>query len=170
MRAALQIFRKRATKPLVAAAVLVGVAGGFIAGGLPVLGCRIICSSSRFATLDAKSLVNALDLFALEHEGHLPANLSALVPNYVKELRKDPWGNDFTYARVPGGALVISFGPDGRFGGGDDIIERVELKDDGARAQLQPPVQHRLETGERIDITETSPDHYRIKRSLQSAP
>src|SRR6267378_4226605 len=44
-----------------------------------------------------------------------------LLPKYVRELRKDPWGKDYAYLRAGEGYDVYSFGPDKAQGGGDDI-------------------------------------------------
>jgi general secretion pathway protein G len=71
---------------------------------------------------DLMSLSNSgVDLFHVE-TGQWPESLAQLVPKYVKELRKDPWGNDYVYIRNGESYDLYSYGPDKAQGGGDDII------------------------------------------------
>lgn len=46
---------------------------------------------------------------------------------YVNHIVKDPWGNDYFYARRPEGGepILYSCGPDGRAGSTDDILPDV---------------------------------------------
>ena len=74
----------------------------------------------RTATLDLKALSNGVDLYHVE-TGQWPDSLQTLVPKYVKDLHKDPWGSDYQYARSGEGYDVYSYGPDKAQGGGDDI-------------------------------------------------
>jgi type II secretion system protein G len=93
------------------------------------------------AQADVAKLMAALNAFKRD-TGRLPSTeegLQALVVQpttvetwkgpYLKDgLPKDPWGNPYVY-RQPGklnadGADVLSFGPDQRDGGGDDIFGR----------------------------------------------
>jgi general secretion pathway protein G len=90
------------------------------------------------AKTDITTLDDALDRFELD-AGRYPntdEGLKVLVDQpsnqvkewhgpYIKRIPKDPWGNDYVY-RYPGqvntkGADLLSYGPDGREGGGDDI-------------------------------------------------
>ena len=77
----------------------------------------------RTAGLDAKAIMNGVELYKLE-QGHLPARLEALIPAYLKELHKDPWGRPYAFYQGEGGAAVVSAGPDGKLGTGDDILYR----------------------------------------------
>ncbi|MDD2716832.1 MAG: hypothetical protein PHW04_13140 [Candidatus Wallbacteria bacterium] len=45
-----------------------------------------------------------------KNEGHRCENLEQLVPKYLPELAKDPWG--ITYTIIPSDGVVISAGPD----------------------------------------------------------
>ena len=90
------------------------------------------------AETEISALETALDVFEMDN-GYFPksGDLEALVvqPNnapdwkgpYIKrEVPKDPWGNDYLY-EYPGrrnvnGYDLSSFGPDGRAGGDDDIV------------------------------------------------
>jgi general secretion pathway protein G len=75
----------------------------------------------RTATLDLKSISNGVDLYHVE-TGTWPDGLSQLVPRFIKDLHKDPWGSEYSYVRTGEGYDVYSYGPDKAQGGGDDII------------------------------------------------
>ena len=74
----------------------------------------------KTATLDLKSISNGVDLYHVE-TGQWPDSLTALVPKYIKDLHKDPWGSEYSYVRNGEGYDVYSYGPDKAQGGGDDI-------------------------------------------------
>jgi len=74
----------------------------------------------RTATLDLKSISNGVDLFHVE-TGQWPDSLNTLVPKYIKDLHKDPWGSEYSYLRTGEGYDCYSYGPDKAQGGGDDI-------------------------------------------------
>lgn len=96
------------------------------------------------AETEISTLETALDMFEMDN-GYFPksGNLESLVvqPNntphwkgpYIKrEVPKDPWGNDYLY-EYPGrhnanGYDLSSFGPDGRAGGDDDIVNWISSK------------------------------------------
>ena len=89
------------------------------------------------AKTDIANMETAIDSFEVE-AGRFPTTeegLGALVnaPQsvkkwggpYIKQVKSDPWGNPYVY-RDPGqyntsGFDLVSYGPDGREGGGDDI-------------------------------------------------
>jgi general secretion pathway protein G len=72
------------------------------------------------AKLDLKAISDGVDLYHVE-TGNWPDNLGPLVPKFVKEIRKDPWGNDYQFLKTGDGYDVYSYGPDKAQGGGDDI-------------------------------------------------
>ena len=74
----------------------------------------------KTATLDLKGLSNSVDLYHVD-TGQWPDSLQQLLPKYVKEIRKDPWGKDYAYVRSGDGYEIYSYGPDKAQGGGDDI-------------------------------------------------
>lgn len=74
----------------------------------------------KTATLDLKAISNGVDLFHVE-TGQWPDSLQQLVPKFVKELHKDPWGSEYSYVHTGDGYDVYSYGPDKAQGGGDDI-------------------------------------------------
>ena len=79
-----------------------------------------------------KSIENALDLYRLSNRGY-PSTAEGLgvlaAPKsgapVMSEIPKDPWGNDFIYlypgTQNAGKFDLMSYGPDGVQGGGDDI-------------------------------------------------
>jgi general secretion pathway protein G len=92
------------------------------------------------ARADIKAYSLALDMFELDN-GFYPTaeqGLDALVDSaksgvdaarwrgpYVQSIKKDPWGNAYVYrypsAKNPRSYDIISYGPNGVEGGGDDI-------------------------------------------------
>jgi general secretion pathway protein G len=74
----------------------------------------------KAATLDLRALSNSIDLYHVE-TGSWPDSLQQLVPKFVKEIHKDPWGSEYSYVRAGDGYDVYSYGPDKAQGGGDDI-------------------------------------------------
>jgi len=77
-------------------------------------------AQAKTAKLDLQALSNSIDLYHVD-TGQWPDSLQQLLPKYVRELRKDPWGKDYAYVRAGEGYDVYSFGPDKAQGGGDDI-------------------------------------------------
>src|ERR1700682_3239500 len=53
-------------------------------------------AQTKTATLDLKAVSNGIDLFHVE-TGQYPETLQLLVPKYIKELHKDPWGGEYQY-------------------------------------------------------------------------
>ena len=74
----------------------------------------------KTAKLDLSAISNGVDLFHVE-TGQWPESLGSLVPKFVKEVHKDPWGMDYSYVRNGDGYDVYSYGPDKAQGGGDDL-------------------------------------------------
>jgi len=81
---------------------------------------RLKDAQVRTAKLEAKALSDAVDLYHVEM-GQWPDSLTILVPKFIKDLHKDPWGSDYQYVRTGDGYDVYSYGPDKAQGGGDDI-------------------------------------------------
>ncbi len=97
--------------------VILGLIAGAI--GYNVFG-QLKDAQIRTATLDLKAVSNGIDLFHVE-TGNYPDSLQQLMPKYIKDLHKDPWGIDYSYLRTGDGYDVYSYGPDKAQGGGDDI-------------------------------------------------
>jgi general secretion pathway protein G len=77
-------------------------------------------AQKKTATLDLTAISNGVDLYHVE-TGQWPDSLSQLVPKFVKEVHKDPWGSDYVYVRNGDGYEIYSYGKDKAQGGGDDI-------------------------------------------------
>jgi general secretion pathway protein G len=84
------------------------------------------------ARTNATTIAHAVRAFRAR-EGRLPGALDALVQPDAKgrsdleDLPRDPWGHEFLLRMgdVPPGWEVISLGPDGDEGSGDDISSRA---------------------------------------------
>lgn len=86
------------------------------------------------AKSDIAGMETALNMFEVD-TGSYPARLDALVsqPNnltgwkgpYLKQIKPDPWGNEYVYTypakNNASGFDLMSPGPDGQTGGDDDI-------------------------------------------------
>jgi general secretion pathway protein G len=85
------------------------------------------------AGVQIKNLTEALELYKLQFHNY-PATsegLQALVAPkgnaqpFIPQVPEDPWGHDYVYifpgASNAGGFDLLSYGPDGAQGGGDDI-------------------------------------------------
>lgn len=94
-------------------------------------------SSERTLNL-LEQLRLALDSYALDHGGY-PAggSLGAIAGElsvYLKPLREtDAWGNVMSYASDGRSYTIVSAGPDGGAGTGDDIVLRDGAVTSGAR-------------------------------------
>jgi len=76
------------------------------------------------ARMDMRGFEQGIELYRLD-KGRLPESLAQLVPSYLREVRRDPWGHEYLYRQTPLGFELFSHGPDGAPGGGDDIILRI---------------------------------------------
>jgi general secretion pathway protein G len=97
--------------------VILGLIAGAI--GYNVFG-QLQQAQERTALLDLKAISNGVDLYHVE-TGQWPDSLQQLVPKYLKDLHKDPWGSEYSYVRSGDGYDVYSYGKDKAQGGGDDI-------------------------------------------------
>jgi general secretion pathway protein G len=94
---------------------------GLIAGSIGfAVFARLKEAQIKTTQLDLRAISEGVDLYHVE-TGNWPDNLGVLVPKFLKEIRKDPWGNDYQYVRTGDGYDVYSYGPDKAQGGGDDI-------------------------------------------------
>lgn len=77
------------------------------------------------------AIESAIDRYELDN-GKLPDSLQNLMTKgneinwdgpYLKKAEglKDPWGNEYQYSKSGNNYSVVSAGPDGSFGTGDDI-------------------------------------------------
>ena len=77
----------------------------------------------RQARTTVEAIVAAIKAFKVANEGALPAALSALTAKpaegeaFLKEVRPDPWGNEFQFTQEGEVFFVMSFGADGKAGG-----------------------------------------------------
>ena len=105
---------------LILVTVIIGILAGMVT--LTFAG-RAEEARIKAAKGDIASYNTAIDLYALDHNDKLPAGLQDLTAKrkYVKELNKDPWGNDYVYKPTGSTYTVTSSGPDGAPGTEDDV-------------------------------------------------
>jgi hypothetical protein len=115
----LRMFGVVRAHPVLAALTLITGAGSSFAAAQ--LHEERFYGMKRTATRDAKALINGIDGYRAEMR-HLPARLEELLPNHVRDLHADPWGHSYAYYRGEGGYAVVSAGPDGILGTGDDVV------------------------------------------------
>lgn len=80
-------------------------------------------SKEASAHLELSKLTDGIEWYQ-RHEGRLPGSLQELVPEYVREVRPDPWGNAYVYSRTSETFEVRSAGPDHVSGTDDDVTRQ----------------------------------------------
>lgn len=115
---------------LILVTVIIGILAGMVT--LTFAG-RAEEARKRAAKGDIASYTTAIDLYALDHNDKLPASLQDLVSGkrqYVRELNKDPWGNDYVYKPQGSKYTIFSAGPDGQAGSPDDVTSSSVINED----------------------------------------
>ena len=110
--------------------VIISLVAGVV--GVTVFG-QLTRAQRNVAYTQIKELSNALGLYKLSNR-HFPSTgegLQALTVSKGSEqpvmtsIPKDPWGNDYVYVypgtNNPASFDIMSYGPDGVQGGGDDV-------------------------------------------------
>ncbi len=110
--------------------VIISLVAGVV--GVSVLQ-RLGDAQRKLAFTQIHQLADALDLYRLSTNKYPNSSegLQALVAPkdnvrpFLPNVPKDPWGNDYVYVypgvHNPGGFDLMSYGPDGVAGGGDDV-------------------------------------------------
>ena len=83
---------------LILVTVIIGILAGMVT--LTFAG-RAEEARVRAAKGDIASYTTAIDLYALDNNDKYPASLNDLISGkrkYIRELNKDPWGNDYVYS------------------------------------------------------------------------
>jgi hypothetical protein len=97
------------------------VGAGALASFIALAAMPPYCPQTRIAALEVKAMMNGVEVYR-SATGAAPARLEDLVPNYVRDLHPDPWGNNYVFYRGAGGVAIVSAGPDGLLGTPDDIL------------------------------------------------
>lgn len=108
--------------------ILVMVIIGILAGAVTLnLSGRVGDAQTARVQSDLKVYESAIAMYALDNNDDYPRALDDLVGgkrDYVTELKKDPWGNDYVF-KAPGRSGkpydLFSRGKDGQAGTEDDI-------------------------------------------------
>jgi hypothetical protein len=80
---------------------------------LPNSSSTLIAGTKRVAYERAALAAIAVELYRFSHAGRLPENLSALVPEYLASVPKDPFDDhDLRFKKLEHGFAVYSIGPD----------------------------------------------------------
>ncbi len=119
---------------LILVTVIIGILAGMVT--LTFAG-RAEEARKRAAKGDIASYGTAIDLYALDHNDKFPSSLQDLTGGkrkYLKELNKDPWGNDYVYKMQGGSYTICSAGPDGSAGTEDDVTTSSDVNSDNADA------------------------------------
>ncbi len=78
-------------------------------------------ASDAAISTDITMIRQAISLYYSE-KGVLPETLSELVPNYLRSVPVDPWGNYYKYEKEGDTYKIISAGMDRYFNTADDIV------------------------------------------------
>ncbi len=116
---------------LILVTVIIGILAGMITANYSG---RVQEAQIRAAKGDIATLSTQVDLYALDNNDQYPNSLDDLVTGkrrYVRELRPDPWGNQYSY-KPPTDILladyeIFSAGPDGIPGNEDDVTSSSPL-------------------------------------------
>jgi len=101
---------KRRGFSLVELMIVVAIIGILIAVLLPELGDMATRSRISTAQQSMNAMRNAIIRYQA-NEGRKLKRLEWLVPRYMQEIKRDPWGNPYTV--IPDNGIIVSAGPDG---------------------------------------------------------
>ena len=100
---------------------------------------RVVTPVSPVASREIGRLDGAVQRFARDHAGRLPASLVQLQTEaapeggtYLRSVPMDPWGQPFSYAVLNvryGSYDLRSYGPDRMAGTPDDVVARADPVD-----------------------------------------
>lgn len=114
---------------LILVTVIIGLLAGMVVANY---GGVLFRSSVRIAQGDIANLTNQVMRYAIENNDSYPKNLADLEPQYVRELKSDPWGNPYQYKPPTnielGNFVIFSAGPDGIPSTDDDVTSSSELE------------------------------------------
>ncbi len=81
---------------------------------------RYETKARKQAVIDAvKKVGRAVEIFHQKKKRY-PSNLNVLIPRYLPNRVKDPWGNPILYKKSRNGYMIACFGKDGIPGGSEE--------------------------------------------------
>jgi general secretion pathway protein G len=126
--AARLLAKKAAPRALVRAVTLIEIMIvltiiGLIAGGVAVVAIpKFKLAQIRTAKTSLQVLHPIADAYYAEHSGDCPTVQALKASKQFTGDNKDPWGQPYKIKCDSGDLTVSSTGPDGKEGGGDDIV------------------------------------------------
>jgi len=90
-------------------------------GGKTVVKSSVEKASVAAIDTDINMITQAISMYYSE-KGYLPDTLSEMVPNYLRSVPVDPWGQPYKYEKEGDSYKIISAGADKYFDTSDDII------------------------------------------------
>lgn len=126
--------RRRRSRGMTLIEILVVLAIiGLIVGGVSVVAFNAFKDSKgKQAYTDVINVQKAAEQYMLQKNDKCPKSMQDLkAAGVVSRVQKDPWGEEFviTCPGEHGPVDVVSFGPDKKQGGGDDILSWESPKD-----------------------------------------
>ncbi len=99
--------------------IILGLLAAFV---LPSLTGKSEDAKKKITCVQMKSIAQALKMYKIDNSTY-PSTEEGLPVNYFedKKLPKDSWGNNYIYTFDEDKFDIISFGPNKKEGGGDDI-------------------------------------------------
>ncbi|PLX15990.1 MAG: hypothetical protein C0601_11555 [Candidatus Muiribacterium halophilum] len=161
------MYLKNKAFSLVELMIVVAIIGILVAALLPQLSEMIEKAKLSTAQKTMKTISDAILQYNTTESQELES-LEWLVPNYIKEVKKDPWGSPFLL--LPDSGIIISYGPDrkysdqlfspaGKLVNRDNIMlfYKPKLRIKAVEFKLDLNANNKLNNGDQFEIFFTKP-------------
>ncbi len=91
--------------------IVVVILGLLVGIALPQYGHYLHQGRQKAAMTQLKAISDANELYQVRN-GSYAAELSDLVPNFIRQIAEDPWGSEYRYEVTSGGYTLTSLGSD----------------------------------------------------------